>query len=124
FRKELTRASMESRPSPIPESRARWIDPLLFGAIAVAGYATCARMRISTTTMAVLLVAAETLLMCLLELLDIDWVKRPRPDVSVRLVFQRAAVKWLGTLAGIALVLFGWWLLPEYRRPQYKALFD
>jgi protein-S-isoprenylcysteine O-methyltransferase Ste14 len=33
-------------------------------------------------------------------------------------------VKWLGVLAGIAVTVFAWFLLPEYARDGYQPLFD
>src|SRR5581483_1155193 len=104
-------------------SRARWIDPFLFAAIAVLAYGLCRATPMSTPLLTSVLVGSVTIVMCLLELWDAPWRNSPRPEIAWPLILRRTGVKWLGVMAGVAMLLTAWWALPEYRQPRYRAFF-
>jgi len=59
-----------------------------------------------------------------LELIRVPWKSLARPHVPARTLLKHCAIKWLGTMMGLVLILFAWWLFPEYQRPKYEPLFE
>jgi hypothetical protein len=107
----------------MPKSIAHWSDPFISGAAIYAMYMGLRDSTLSNNEMAMVMVGGLTLLLCGIELLRAPWHDTPRPDVPFRDVLNSAAVKWVGSMTGFAITLFGWWLLQEYQRNQYQPLF-
>ena len=58
----------------------------------------------------------------LLELLRAPWRKTARPIVPFAAILNSAFIKWVGSMTGLAITLFGWWALREYDRSQYMPM--
>lgn len=98
-----------------------WYDPFLLCAVIIAAYCVLAPLPVSTVQVSLLIVFVEIAVMGLVE-----WHRAPRRTVeySLREVFPNATVSWLGTMGGLALVIFGWNMLAVYQLPFYTPLFQ
>lgn len=105
-----------------PKSIAHWSDPFTTAIVAFAIYYCYRLSALSDTELTVVIVIGLTVFQCGLEVLRAPWRKLPRPDVSVRDALRSASVKWLGTMAGLSLVMLAWWLFQEYRLKTYVPL--
>lgn len=118
---------MPVAPSPsassLPRSVAGWLDPLLIAVALMSTYLALRDTPLGNPALAMVLVAVNSLVVCLIELWRAEWRKQPRPDRSAAQVWQGALATFAGTVGGIALVLVCWWALAEYRQAYYKPLF-
>src|SRR5580698_5314975 len=94
-----------------PKSRAHWSDPFVIAGAAAGLYALCSPLPLTTTELALIVCGVVVVLLCVLEFLRAPWHATARPDIPLRAVLRRAGIGWIGTMLGLALVLFCWWLL-------------
>lgn len=106
-----------------PKSIAHWSDPFTFLVVIIGIYMACRNTEMTNIEISVWILVVLSILMCGLEVLRAPWRNTPRPDVPFKDVLKSAAVKWVGSMTGLALVLFCWWAMQEYQRSQYYPLF-
>lgn len=92
-------------------------------AVIIGIYVTLRSTQISNIDLTVYILIGTSIFTCGLEILRAPWRKTPRPKVSFGDVLKSAATKWVGSMTGLALVLFCWWAMQEYQRAQYSPLF-
>lgn len=115
---------MGSATNRLPTSCVRWIDPLVVLAVASVSYVLLRGMPWSNAQLALALSAAAAVPLGALEILAAPWRRHPRPAVAFDTVLRRAAVKWLGVMAGVGATLLAWSVLPEYARNGYRPFFE
>jgi hypothetical protein len=114
-----------SQMSPaLPRSVARWFDPFLTAAVAIAVFVWLKDSTLTNLHLSLILTGAVTLPMLICEWLRARKNILPPDTIDWRTLSNRVAIKWLGVLASLAATLFLWWLLPFYRTPYYQPLFE
>jgi protein-S-isoprenylcysteine O-methyltransferase Ste14 len=108
----------------LPRSCGRGTDPILIALTVACTYSICCDLPITTTKLALILIAVVTVLMHAVELAQAHWHNTPRPTIPLSTTMTNASIRWFGTMTGLVLVLFAWWLFTEYRDPIYRPLFD
>lgn len=105
----------------LPESVSKWIDPFLVCAIIVAVYCTSSRLQVSNLILSVCIVAAVIAIM-----VSLEWWRAPKHAFrySVRESLPQAVIAWIGTLAGLAMLIGVWSTLAEYQRAYYRPFFN
>jgi isoprenylcysteine carboxyl methyltransferase (ICMT) family protein YpbQ len=106
-----------------PPSIARWYDPFVGLAAALAAYGALRSQPLTDWEMAALWVALVCVPMWGLELYRGRADMPIRTAVPARELVHRVAVKWLGIVAGIGALYVFWWLFPMYRGAYYQPLF-
>lgn len=106
-----------------PKSIAHWYDPFLFLIIIVGIYLYFRATEITNLELTLIILVTLSVVMCGLEVLRAPWRGTPRPQVPFNDVLKSAALKWVGSMTGLVVVLFFWWALQEYQRAQYFPLF-
>ncbi len=112
-----------SPPRTIPASVAHGSDPWTIAILITVIYLGLRDSALDHTQLSVAMCLGLTVYTCFLEWLRASWRHMPRPDASFKDVLVSASLKWVGSMAGLGVTLFGWWLLREYQRDQYAPLF-
>lgn len=107
-----------------PRSCVRWFDPILIAALEIGVYAVYRLSSLTNVELALLLVGAVSVPMCVLEIVQAHWRYTPRPAVRAMLTLHRAMTKWLGVMLGLAGLLLIWSALPEYSHASFRPLFE
>ncbi len=108
----------------LPKSVAHWSDPWTIALLITGIYFGLRDEPLSNMELTLFMCGGLTIWTCFLEWLRAPWRKTPRPDAPFKDILTSAFLKWVGSMSGLAVVLFGWWALREYDRPQYAALFN
>jgi len=112
-------------PKKPPSSCVGWWDSVIgLGAILIVFFALRHEGAISDAVLSCLLMMVTALTVGVLEITRAPWLKKPPSKEVFEVIFERAAVKFLGFFLTIAVVLFLYWLFPEYRRPYYNPFFE
>ncbi|MBY0427887.1 MAG: hypothetical protein K2Q32_01560, partial [Alphaproteobacteria bacterium] len=106
-----------------PKSIAHWSDPWTIAILITLIYVGLRQSDLTNIELSVVICLGLTVYTGILELVRAPWHKTPRPIVPFKDVFNSAFVKWVGSMTGLAITLFGWWALREYDRAQYAPLF-
>ena len=115
---------MQTSSLTVPKSVAHWTDPWTIALLIIAIYLGLRDTEATTTQISIVMCLGLTVFTGLLELFRASWRQTPRPIVPFRDVLNSAFVKWVGSMTGLAIMLFGWWFLREYDKKQYLPLFD
>lgn len=120
--------SMQSKSNEtllLPPSVVGWFDALItLPVILGVFFYLRSHPDISNTLLCVLLVAALGVIMGGIEILRAPWRQRAPEKVSWLVLAQRASVKLLGFFVAMSLIMFLYWLFPEYQRQYYAGFFD
>lgn len=104
----------------LPPSVAGWLDPLIVCGTILAAYGALSGLPISDLMLAMLIVGALIVVMGLIEWMRTPW---PATRYPLRASLRHAAITWVGTLVGFAIVLLAWDILAEYRHAYYEPFF-
>ena len=107
----------------MPKSVAHWTDPFTIAILITLIYLGLRTSNLNNTELTVVICLGLTLFTGSLELLRAPWRNTPRPIVPFKDVLNSAFINWVGSMSGLAVMLFGWWALREYDRAQYSPLF-
>lgn len=116
--------SLETPDKP-PVSCVGWLDAFLgVGVMLGLFFGLRHDNTLSDARFCALMVAALGLALGAVEILRAPWRKiRPAPQQFSE-ILKRAAVKYIGFLAGLAFIGFLYWVFPEYHREYYNRYFD
>lgn len=111
----------DEEPTRPPASISRWADPFILSAAVIVAYAGLARLAISDRMLAILIVATTIAVMG-----TVEWLRAPRSAAPypLRQSLRNAAITWVGTMAGLVLLLLAWGALPEYESQYYAPFFE
>ncbi|MFZ1075096.1 MAG: hypothetical protein WAN50_01860 [Minisyncoccia bacterium] len=110
-----------SQPQRLPESISKWTDPFVLCFAAIAVYCVFSGTSISNEALSILIVATIIVVM-----MAIEWLRGPKHTFkySIRQCLPHSAITWLGTLAGLAVILAAWGTLAEYQNAYYAPFFQ
>lgn len=98
---------------------------MIYITIALVGtYVLLRDAAVTAHELALAISAAVTVVVCLIEIKRAPWRTMPAPKRPMQDIASHAFTTWLGMMACVAVLLFGWWLLSEYKRSYYKPFFD
>jgi isoprenylcysteine carboxyl methyltransferase (ICMT) family protein YpbQ len=98
---------------------------MLVALIPAAGtFLACRSEGLSTTTLALLLIAAVATPLALAEIFRAPWIKRKPAALHLRELIPKASIALLGYLSAVALAISIYWIFPEYQLDFYRPFFD
>ncbi len=112
-------------PRKPPVSCVGWWDSVIgLGTILALFFGLRFETSFSDAELSCLLMMGTAFTVGALEIRRAPWRKRAPSKEAFGAILERAAVKYLGFFLTIAVVLFLYWLFPEYRRPYYNSFFE
>lgn len=108
------------------KSVARWYDPFVSVMVVCLTYFALAKSTLSNTELVLAILATTTVYMFMIEILRSKWPKQNllqvftgKSKIEIRDTFKNIFIKYFGIIFGILLMLFCYWLIPEYHLVKY-----
>lgn len=104
-----------------PRSAVSWTDPFIILAVIIVGFWGLRDVITSSIDLTLALTGLVCAVMIPIEINRAPWRGTARPKRPLRAVLRSSAIKWTGCMAGVGLVIAGWYLVPEYQRNSYAT---
>lgn len=114
-------ATITSAPPP---SVAHWLDPFVIAAAVVAAYLLLHDTSLTNVQLSLVLTGVVFLVMTPIEYIRSPARQMLRPSIPLKTIFSHTLIKFIGIMLGVAIMLIGWAVIPEYDRKEYEPMFQ
>ncbi len=112
-------------PAKPPVSCVGWLDSFIGLAVILGLFFTFRNAtHLDQAEFSLLLIAGVGVVLGSIEIFRAPWLRYAPSNENINAILVRASVKMLGFIAGLAFIVFLYWLFPEYRRDYYAPVFD